>query len=213
MGDMTRGEPAHQCYDSVAEEYAARIYGELEHKPYDRAILAAFAKRFGAGLCDAGCGPGHVARLLAEEGTQAFGVDLSGQMVRVAARLNPSIPFVQADLAMWPFRTGSLGGIVAFYSLIHIERAQIVEALAQLRASLRPGGGLLAAFHLGNETLHRDDLWDVPVNLDFHCFQTAEMSLWMHEAGFVVEWTHERDPYPDVEHQSRRGYVLAVNSS
>ena len=40
MGD-TRDWQHHvqTAYDRVAGQYAARIYGELAHKPFDRAIL------------------------------------------------------------------------------------------------------------------------------------------------------------------------------
>src|SRR5438874_1176185 len=53
-------------YDRIAEEYAARIAGELEHKPLDRMLLDEFAGRVKAAgrVCELGCGPGHVARYL-----------------------------------------------------------------------------------------------------------------------------------------------------
>jgi trans-aconitate methyltransferase len=53
-------------YDRVADEYVARIYGELQHKPFDREMLDRFAARVKPHglICDLGCGPGHVARYL-----------------------------------------------------------------------------------------------------------------------------------------------------
>ena len=47
------------CYDRVADEYARRIYGELEHKPLDRQLLTRFAEsvRNTGMVCDLGCGP------------------------------------------------------------------------------------------------------------------------------------------------------------
>jgi hypothetical protein len=36
------------------------------------------------------------------------------------------------------------------------------------------------------------------------------MSGYLKTAGFAIEQTQERDPYaPEVEYQSRRGYILA----
>ena len=35
------------------------------------------------------------------------------------------------------------------------------------------------------------------------------MDAYLTTAGFEVEETIERDPYPDVEHQSRRAYIFA----
>jgi SAM-dependent methyltransferase len=201
-----------QSYDAVAAEYAARIYDELRHKPFDRAQLDRLIERArGHGpVCDLGCGPGQVARYLHDHGALALGVDLSPGMLAQARRLNPGLSFHLGDMLALPVRDGAWGGIAAFYSLIHIPRPRMAAALTELRRVLAPGGWLLAAFHLGRETLHRDELWGQPVALDFHSFETQEMVGWIGEASFTSIEAAERDPYaPEVEHQSRRGYVFA----
>ena len=48
--------------------------------------------------CDMGCGPGHVARYLHERGVPVCGVDLSPELVKLARRLTPDIPFEQGDM-------------------------------------------------------------------------------------------------------------------
>ena len=64
--------------------------------------------------------------------------------------------------------------------------------------------------HLGEGTLHRDELWGVPVQLDFYHFEGAELQGYLEAAGFTVVDNLARDPYaPDVEYQSRRGYLFA----
>ena len=45
--------------------------------------------------------------------------------------------------------------------------------------------------------------------MDFIFYTTAEMKEYLREAGFVVEEAIERDPYPEVEYQSRRAYLFA----
>src|ERR1044071_6388929 len=87
-------------YDRVAEHYATEYFGELKRKPFDCQLLDAFAESVaGAGeVCELGCGPGQVARYLKDRGVNMRGIDLSAQMVRAAARLNPDIPFVQGDM-------------------------------------------------------------------------------------------------------------------
>lgn len=55
-----------------------------------------------------------------------------------------------------------------------------------------------------------DDMWGTPVSIDFVFYERAEMEGCLQEAGFVVEESIEREPYaPEVEAQTRRGYVLA----
>jgi len=45
--------------------------------------------------------------------------------------------------------------------------------------------------------------------LDFHFFRPEEMADSLRAAGFEIEEIVEREPYPDVEHQSRRAYIFA----
>jgi 2-polyprenyl-3-methyl-5-hydroxy-6-metoxy-1,4-benzoquinol methylase len=68
-----------QCYDTVAAAYAERFYHELEHKPFDRSWVDRFADltRDKGWVCDLGCGPGQIARYLAERGARVCGADLS----------------------------------------------------------------------------------------------------------------------------------------
>src|SRR4051794_29141951 len=107
---------AQGSYDRVAEEYARRIFGELEHKPLDRQLLDRFARAVQSlgSACDLGCGPGHVARYLHERGLPVIGVDLSPAMVEVARRLNPGIEFRQGNMLSLDFADGVWGGIAAF---------------------------------------------------------------------------------------------------
>jgi SAM-dependent methyltransferase len=210
MDDETR-RPCRSSYDAVADEYVRRIFDELKDKPLDRQLL----DRFAAGVrnvgpaCDLGCGPGHVARYLHEQGVQVCGIDLSPVMVEQARRLTPAVEFRQGDLSALDVAEGAWAGIAAFYSLIHIPNSDLPQALGELRRVLRPGGLLLAAFHIGDETLHLDEWWGHTVSVDFHFFQPDEMESRLREAGFAIEETIERDPYPEVEHQSRRCYIFA----
>jgi SAM-dependent methyltransferase len=197
-------------YDRVADEYVSRIAGELQHKPLDRQLLDRFAERIGAGsACDVGCGPGHVARYLHDRGVSISGIDLSPAMVARARALHPGIEFSQGDMLALDTKDASWTGIVAFYSVIHIPRPDVVRALHELRRTLQPGGLLFLAFHIGDEVLHRDEWWGHEVDIDFILFTSAEMIGYLEAAGFDVEETIERDPYPDVEHPSRRAYIVA----
>lgn len=156
-----------------------------------------------------GCGPGHVARYLHERGAQVCGIDLSPDMVERARRLNPGIEFRQGDMLALDAADGAWAGIVAFYSIIHIPRGDVVRALRELRRVLRPGGLLLLTFHIGDTIIHLDEWWGHKVCVDFFFFRSDEMAGYLKSAGFEIEEIIERDPYPEVEHQSRRAYIFA----
>ncbi len=200
-----------RSYDRVAADYAARIFDELRHKPFDRAILDRFAAIAGpvGPVCDLGCGPGQVAGYLHDRGVAALGMDLSPEMVTQARRLSPDIPFQQGTMLSLPFDDASLGGIAAFYSVIHIPRQQLPVVFGEMWRTIRPRGAVLVVVHLGYEDRHLEEWWGQPVSLDFAFFQRPEIEHPLAAAGFRIVESLERDPYPEVEHPSRRAYILA----
>ena len=202
-------------YDRVAEDYAHQFCDELDKKPFDRKMLDWLAEKVnGRGvICDLGCGPGQIARYLHGRGVKACGVDLSPEMVKQAQRLNPDIPFRQGDmLALTDVADDSYGGVAAFYSIIHIPRPRMVDALREVRRVLCPEGRLLLTFHIGQQTVHREEWWEKKVSLDFIFYETKEMKGYLKEAGFDLEEVIEREPYAGVEYESRRAYIFAKKS-
>ncbi len=211
-GDPDNLADTRATYDRVAEEYAARIAGELAGKPLDRALLACFVEQVGGlgAIADIGCGPGHVAAYLHGLGAAVVGIDLSPEMVTVARRHFPQITFEQGSMLSLGVPDASWGGIVALYSIIHLPPEARTQALVEFHRVLRPGGLLLLAFHIGEEQRHLDEWWGQAVSLDVWFLQPGEIESLLREAGFTVEMSLVRQPYaPEVEHQSQRAYILA----
>jgi SAM-dependent methyltransferase len=200
-----------ESYDELAATYTERLFTELAGKPLDRHLLNRLAEDVrGHGLvADLGCGPGHVARYLHDQGVRMLGIDLSPRMIDSARQRSPDIEFRVGDMRALDLPDAALAGIVAFYSLIHIDEHEMGATLRELRRVLAPGGLLLVAFHIGEETVHRDELWGHPVSLDFRFLMPSPMVARLIEAGFAVLERVEREPYPEVEHPSRRCYLLA----
>src|SRR5690348_9519065 len=199
-------------YDRVAEEYAARIAGELAGKPLDRALLACFVEQVGGlGIvADIGCGPGHVAAYLHELGAQVVGVDLSPEMVAIAQQRSPAISFEQGSMLALAQPDASWGGIVALYSIIHLPPEERPRALAEFYRVLHPGGLLLLAFHVGDEQRHIDEWWGQEISLDTWFLEPGKIESLLRDAGFTIEMSLVRQPYaPHIEHQSQRAYIFA----
>jgi SAM-dependent methyltransferase len=198
-------------YDAVAEEYAAQFTDELVHKPLDRALLDAFAEQTRAlgPVADLGCGPGQTTRYLSERGCDALGIDLSPKMVEVARLLAPGVRFEQGSMLALPVEDGAWGGLIAFYSIIHIAADDLPRAFAEFHRALRPGGLALLAFHVGTERVHRDEWWEHPVALDFQFYEVEDIAQRLERAGFTIEARLIRRPYTPFEHPSQRGYLLA----
>jgi SAM-dependent methyltransferase len=198
-------------YDSAARAYAEHLADELAHKPLDRHLLNRFAEEtLGRGLvADFGCGPGHIARYLHEQGVKMIGTDLSSGMVEVAASLHPGLEFRVDDMARSSFADASLAGIVSFYSIVHFEAAELSNIFQQMRRVLAPGGLALVAFHIGDQVVHLDDLFGAPVSLDFRFHIPGEVVEELQQAHLPVIEHTEREPYEGVEYPSRRCYLLA----
>jgi SAM-dependent methyltransferase len=204
-------EYVRTCYDAVAREYADRFAGELRHKPLDRELLSRFTTEIHGHeeVCDLGCGPGQTTAYLHSCGVRVCGLDVSAELLREATRLHPGVAFEPGDMLALPRADGTVAGVVAFYAIVHFSPAQLRRALAEMYRVLRPGGRLLLAFHAGVGAVHVEGFLGRPVALDFFYFSPAVIADELAGAGFARVNVIERDPYPDVEYPSRRGYVFA----
>lgn len=198
-------------YDRVVDEYVVLYFDELAKKPIDRELLDRFAEatRSRGPVCDLGCGPGQIGRYLHDRGVEAFGVDLSPEMVKKARCLSPDMEFKTGNMLSLDLADGSLGGIAAFYSIIHIQREDVTRALGEMKRVLKPAGRLLISFHVGEGTMHPDELSGETLSIDFTFFAPDEMEGYLESVGFEIEETIERPPYKDVEYESQRAYIFA----
>ncbi len=157
-----------------------------------------------------GCGPGHVARYLHEQGAHVLGIDLSPGMIEQARQLNPDIEFRVGNMAALDVADESWGGIVAFYSIIHIPATELATVFGEFWRVLRPRGEVLLAFHVGDEVRHIDTLWERQISLlGFVFYPRERIEDALKTAGFEVVESIERDPYEGFEVATRRAYVRA----
>jgi SAM-dependent methyltransferase len=212
------------AYDVAAAAYADRFADELAGKPMDRQLLDDFALTVaGQGpVWDVGCGAaGHITRFLADQEVEVVGSDISPGVVAEARRRQPGLDFRVADLRRLPVPDGSLAGILAFYSLIHLPRPQLPVALAEFRRALAPTGTLLVAMHSATtwspeSGFSPDDgeageivetqAFGHPVELRVTLVYMAELSQMVGDAGLPSISCGERAPYPG-EYPTRRVHV------
>ena len=207
---MKKPSELESSYDRVARHYAAEYFDELSRKPFDRELLDRFAESVsGAGeVWEIGCGPGQVARYLKDRGVRICGIDLSEKMVNAARGSNADILFARGDMLALDFPDNSLSGIVSFYAIIHLKRADVTRALKEMFRVLEPAGQLLVSFHGGEGELHRDEWYGEPVSIDVTLMTHEEMLGYLRAAGFSGAKVIEREPY-EFEYPTRRMYALA----
>ncbi|QNE75753.1 methyltransferase domain-containing protein [Streptomyces finlayi] len=177
-------------YDTMAVGYDERFREELAAKPLDRAILAAFAElvREGGGgpVADVGCGTGRVTGRLRGLGMDAFGIDLSPGMLAVARRNLPGVRFDEGSMLNLDLPDGGLGGLLAWYSTIHVPDEQLPRVFEEFYRVLAPGGHLLLGFQAGDEVLHLTDAWGSAIELDFRRRRPDRMAGLLTEAGLTM---------------------------
>jgi SAM-dependent methyltransferase len=155
--------------------------------PSDLHLVTGWADGIEGPVLDAGCGPGHWTAHLAERGVDARGIDQVSRFIRHARRAHPGVPFDVANMAALPEASGSIGGVLAWYSLIHHEPAELRAVLAEFARVLRPGGGLLVGFFFGPA----HERFDHAVVSAFR-WPAEALGEELREAGFEILEAHTR---------------------
>jgi SAM-dependent methyltransferase len=199
-------EQLRSSYDAVARKYEARFLDELNDKPRDRELLTAFADSVRDPVVEVGSGPGQIGAFVRQHGRRVFGLDRSAQMARLAKhRLNGALV---ADMRSLPLASERLGGLVAFYSLIHLQRHELATALREFHRVLQPGGRVLFSAHEGQGELEHDEFLDEPVPIVATLFELDELVDATEAAGLRVTLAERRIPYPS--ESTARLYVEAT---
>lgn len=160
MTDLGR---LRDSYDRVADVYVDTGAGDLAPHPWLRAVLDAFAQevRDLGPVLDVGCGPGQASAYLGGHGVDVSGVDLSPRMVELARRAHPHLRFEVGSATELRPAEASLGGVLAWWSLFHLSRADVSSVMGTLAGALVPGGQLVWGTHVGDGEAHRTDPYGV----------------------------------------------------
>ena len=185
---LSEVESAYTTWSAAyIERFASADLADAE----DRSLIGSWADGLRGPVLDAGCGPGHWSAFLHARGVEVEGVDATAAFVAHAARANPDIAFRVGDLRSLAMPEASLGGVLAWFSLIHTDPEEVPPVLRTFAAGLRQGGGLLLGY-FADELLHRFDHRVVTA----WAWPTAELVRAVEHAGFEVTHTEQR-PTPN----------------
>lgn len=136
---------AAAAYGARAAEYVEAVGTMAATAPQDRALVERWAAESEGPLLDLGCGPGQWTAHLAAQGHDVVGMDPAAEFLEIARREHPTVQFRDGGVEdLHPAERW--GGVLAWYSLIHLDPADVPAALARLHACLAPGGRALIGF-------------------------------------------------------------------
>lgn len=184
---MGHSEQVQDDYNRRAIEYIEALGSVEQMATPDRELISEWRDSCSGPLLDAGCGPGHWTELLSQDGRDVLGVDLSEEFIGHARAAYPDVNFERGDFRRLPLQSHSLGGILAWYSLIHTEPSAVPQILEEFARVLRPGGSALLGFFGGTD----GEEFDHAVSRAY--FWSLEgMNNALKAAGFKVVESHQR---------------------
>lgn len=150
-------------YDSIAPRYLEFSQRNLAWVPssarmiYLRKLLERLPAQ--AQVLELGCGAGIPCTQLLAEQSHVTGVDISAAQIALAKRHVPNAALLQADMMTLTFPSASFDAAVAFYSIIHLPRAEQAVLLERLAEWLRPGGWLLVNLGISDDPGSIEPVW------------------------------------------------------
>jgi len=110
----------------------------------DVAAVSGLVPLAGARVLDIGCGPGDIARALADSGADVLGIEPDPVQAakNAAAPPTPHVALIEARAEALPADDASMDAVFFFRSLHHVPVPAMDAALAEAARVLKPGGTL-----------------------------------------------------------------------
>lgn len=183
-------EAVRAAYARRAQEYTGLLGSVDQMHTVDLAHIEQWAQEIDGPVLDAGCGPGHWTEHLHRRGVRVEGVDLVPQFIESARHRFPDASFRVASLRDLDVPDGSLGGILAWYSLIHVALDELPAVLSEFARTLARRGRLLVGFFEGIAA----EPFPHAVTTAYY-WSTPEMIRMLGACGFhVLDVQSRRDP-------------------
>lgn len=145
MGQRT----VEDAYAVRSQEYI-ELFGSVDSvHADDLAMVRRWAELAGGPVLDIGCGPGQLTAYLHGLGFDVTGIDPVREFVEHARTRYPGPSFEVGSARTLDLPDGSIAGILAWYSLIHLPPAELDGVLTEFRRVLAPGGVMLLGFFDG----------------------------------------------------------------
>jgi SAM-dependent methyltransferase len=192
MDDLHRR--VERGYDAIAERYDLVTRANRGPETYFRSFLDGVLARIprDGRVLDLGCGGGSITYELTRR-ARVVGLDRSAVQLALAGAAAPRAHLVRADIAGVAFRQGSFDAVVAFWTLIHVQRDRHRSVFADIHEWLKPGGFVAGTFGTSDSPEDvEEDFFGAPMAWSHFDAETNRRLL--RDAGFeLVQADEVRD--------------------
>jgi ubiquinone/menaquinone biosynthesis C-methylase UbiE len=167
-----------QAYDHVADWYLSWVSNERSPRErYTDKLLSNAPPS--PHVLELGCGPGvPVTRKLLDRGARVVANDISMRQLDMARERCPEATFLPGDMAALIFAPNSFDGIICFYTIFHLPRAEQKDMLTRILSWLKPGGMFVCNFAtVDEEEIHGEMLGHGMFWSSFAAEESKEMMM------------------------------------
>ncbi|WPH02268.1 Hypothetical protein R9X50_00512400 [Acrodontium crateriforme] len=128
------------AYDNIAQWYLDWVKSDKSpREKYTNKLLDHVPTA--PNLLELGCGPGvPILKMLLDHGASVTANDISTKQIAMARARCPAAKFLPGNMAALIFDNECFDGVLSFYTLFHLPRAQLKDMLIKIHAWLKPGG-------------------------------------------------------------------------
>lgn len=175
--------------NSPRERYAAKV---LENYNKNASESTPSSPTQQPSILELGCGPGiPITALLLSSGAHVLANDISPAQIALAKTKthphpqNSQVKFVAGDMATLSLPPSTLDGVVCFFTLFHLPRAEQPPMLSKIHSWLKVGGLLVCNF----ATFDEEEIYGemMGCGIFWSGFGVQENRAMVAEAGFEIE--------------------------
>ncbi|WP_241828389.1 class I SAM-dependent DNA methyltransferase [Corynebacterium glutamicum] len=180
-----------KAYSSPTFDAEALLGTVISAEDPDRVLIEPWETGVDGVILDVGSGTGRWTGHLASLGHQIEGLEPATRLVELARQTHPSVTFHHGTITDLSDSPKRWAGLLAWYSLIHMDPGELPDALVALRMEVEDGGGLLMSFFSGPslEPMYH------PVATAYR-WPLPELAQALETAGFQVTSSHWDPRFP-----------------
>lgn len=211
MDSDRKNKEAVEIYDVIAEDYA-RNFDTIDSEDdliFPNTFLSHVKPQ--GHIIDIGCGTGFSAGYFSQRGMTVEGSDLSKNMIAIAQRNYPDIPFTVADMRTFEPEQQA-DAVWAGYSVFHFDQSDFERTLEQIKRYLKPKGVLGVVVQEGTGEIETYSAFFKEKPLYVHLYTGSQLEYILNTHGFsVIERKTKQPMYANELEYNKLLYVAELD--